>query len=454
MPRFLLALVALLVAAPVLAQPVVPGSRVDGVAAVVGDQVVLYSEVDALAQQAATTQSVPVTDDLWSRALDQLVDRRVLIDAARRDTTLSVTEDQITREVDRQVAQLAEQTGGEDALAVAYGRSLDELRASFRTDTRDELTLQQFRSRRLRGITVTPGEVRDWFATIPPEERTTVPELVRVAHVVKIPRPSEGARSQARAFTQVLRDSIVAGQATIEALADRYTQDPGNAARNGTKNGGLYTQLGLRDLDPTFATATAALEPGTYSQVFESSFGYHVVRLNSRSGDRVSFNHILITVPAAGTESGAALAELAMLRDSIVTHEVPFEAVARRHSDDPYSATRGGFVSDPQTGQRDLRLDALGARWRATVDTMAVGEISRPADITLLDNTPAVHFVLLQKRTPPHPLALETDYALLSEYALNEKRSRMVYEMLGRLRPAAYVDVRAARYTPATPPPN
>ena len=438
-------LLAALLAGAASAQPVEPGARLDGIAAVVGDQVVLYSEVDALASQAA--QGRPVTDDLWSRALDRLVDQRVVIAKARQDTTLNVTGDLVEQQVDRQIAQLTAQVGGEAQLAAAYGRSIPEIRVSLRDDVRDEILLQQYRARRLREVSITPGEVRSWFERIPVAERPLVPELVRVAHVVKVPAPNEGAKAEARAFAQALRDSITQEQATIETLADRFSDDPGNTGPGGAKKGGRYEDFRLSELVPEFSAAAAALEPGQYSQVFETPFGFHVLRLNERRGDRVSFNHVLIEVPTGEDERVQAREALAALRDSVAAG-VPFEAVARRHSEDPYSAARGGFVSDPQSGQRDLNPEGLGAQWKATIDTLEVGEVSAPAPVALLDGTEALHFVLLQRRTPPHRLSVEDDYALLSQYALQEKQQEVLGRWVGELRREVYVDVRAERYAP------
>ena len=438
---------AFLVAAGASAQPVAPGAQLDGIAAVVGEQVVLYSEVNALVQQS-TQPGRPAAPDLWSRALDRLVDQRVVIAKARQDTTLNVTEDVVSQQVDRQVASLAAQAGGEQALAAAYGRSIDEIKASFRDDVRDEILLQQYRGRRLYDVSITPGEVREWFQRIPAAERPLIPELVRVAHVVRLPAPDEGGKQAVRSFAEALRDSVVAGQATIEELANRYSDDPGNTNRDGTQNGGLYTTLRLSDLESRFRAAAAAAQIGAISPVFETAFGYHVMRVNEREGERISFNHILLEVEPGEAEQQAARAFLSTLRDSIVTHGVPFEAIARRHSQDPASAQRGGFVSDPSTGRRDLVAEGLGASWQATLDTLEVGEVSMPGPVELLDKTPAVHFVLLQKRTPEHTLAIEDDYSLLSQYALQEKQNEVLGEWIGDLRRSVYVDVRAPEYQP------
>ncbi len=452
--RVSLLFLCLLAAGTAAAQPAT-GTRLDGIAAVVGDRVVLYSEVDALAQQTAAAQqpAIAVTPELWSRALDQLLDRQIIIDNASRDTTITATDEEIRAEIDRNIGQLVEQMGSEAALEEAYGRPIADVRASIRDDVRDDILLQRYRGRRLRNVQTTPGEVQAWFERIPAADRPEIPEQVRVAHVVRIPAPSQRAKDEARAFTQALRDSITTGRASINELANRYSTDPGNTNRDGTKNGGSYRSLSLRTLDPTFAAAAAALELGGLSQVVESSFGYHVIRLDARAGDLVAFSHILIPISRSGLDTEGARRTLLALRDSVVITGVPFEAIARRNSEDPYSAARGGFVSNPQTGERDIVLDALGAAWKATVDTMTVGEVSGIAPVTLLDaaQTQVLHFVLLQKRSPAHTLSLDDDYALLSEYALRDKRQQELRTWVDSLRRATYLDIRAPEYVPASP---
>ena len=441
MTRLSLLLLALALAASPDAQPVRAGATLDGIAAVVGDQVVLRSEVEAAAQQLSGGQ--PVTDEVWSRALDGLVDTRVLVVQAERDTTLSVTEDQVTQQVDARIDGFIQQVGSEEALAEALGKPVGEFKASIRQDVRAEILAQQYRSRRLRAVAVSPDEVRAWYERIPEAELPMVPELVRVAHIVAKPQPDEASRAAARAETQAYRDSILAGQATIEELAARHTDDAGS---RGT--GGAYNDFAIRDLVPEFGAVASRLEPGALSQVFETEYGFHVLRLNERVGDRVSFNHILVSIDADAAQGEVARERLATLRDSVVTLGVPFEAIARRHSEDPYSASRGGFVSNPQTGERTLVLEGLGPQWAATLAALEEGDISEPAPVQLQDGSSAFHVVLLQKRTPPHRLSLTEDYQLLSEYALNEKRQTVLSDWVRRLRQDVYVDIRDGRYRP------
>jgi peptidyl-prolyl cis-trans isomerase SurA len=397
--------------------------------------------VDAYAVQMAGSN--PVNAEIWSRALDEVVDERVLAAHAALDTTLTVSPDQITEAVNQRIQALAAQVGGEDQIAEALGRPIEVIRADLRDTVRRQLLAQQYLGRRLREVRVGPSEVRAFFETIPTAELPTIPALVRVAHVVLKPAPDSMAEAAARALTESIRDSILAGT-TIEELAGRHSTDAGSSDR-----GGRYDGFNLRDLVPEFAAALAALQPGGLSGVFRTDFGYHVARLNTRRGDVVSFNHVLVPVQIGNLDTAPLLARLAVLRDSIVIHGVAIEAIARRHSEDPYSASRGGYVADPRTGERDLRLEALGPQWVATLDTLDVGEVSQPGPVELLDGSRAFHFVLLQRKTEPHRLSLEEDYVLLSQYALQNKRERERADWLIDLRERTFVEIRTDRYTPA-----
>ena len=150
---FLLAFSALL-ALPARAQ-VAAGTVLDEVVAVVADEPVLASEVTALA--ATVAEGGEVTDEVWSRALDEIVAQLVLIARAQQDTTIVVTEDQVDQQLDARIAQLARQAGGQAQLEAYYGMPVEEIRVRFRDDVRRQLLAQQYQSRRLREVTITPS---------------------------------------------------------------------------------------------------------------------------------------------------------------------------------------------------------------------------------------------------------------------------------------------------------
>ena len=183
---------------------------------------------------------------------------------------------------------------------------------------------------------------------------------------------------------------------------------------------------------------------GEVSQIFYNSqqSGYHIVRVDERSGNSVSFNHILIRVDQTDYDEAPTRNYLSAVRDTLVNRDVPFALMARRHSEEEQSANNSGRVTDPRSGQRDLVLNALGPSWRSTIDTMEVGEISHPAEVQLLSGERAFHIVKLQERTPAHRVNLEIDYDRIKQYALQEKQNREMRKWLDELRSETYVEVR------------
>ncbi len=402
------------------------GQLLDGVVAVVGSQAILASDVDAMAIAMARGSSP--TTSLRRSALRDLITQQAIAEYALRDTTLTVSEEEVSQVLEERTRELIQQLGGEEAVVELYNRSVVQLQQDYRRDVRRQLLAQAAQRRVYFNVRVTPPEVREWFARIPADSLPEIPELVRVAHIVRFAELEPAAREEARQRIEAIRDSIDAG-ASIETMAERYSDDPGSRTQ-----GGRYAGINLRDLVPEFGAVAGTLEPGEVSHVFETQFGYHVMRLNSRRGDILDFNHVLIQLDQERTDPTSAIATLTMVRDSVVHRDASFGRLAREFSEEPQSAARGGNVLVPQTGDRDLRFEALGADWRTTLDTLEVGEVSMPTRVSLLDGRQGYHIVTLQRRVPPHRMSLETDYTLAEEFALQEKRQIELDRWISRVR--------------------
>ena len=409
----------------------------DEVVAVVGSRIVLRSEIEVRALQLVQGRGTAPTVGDVREALRQSVDQQVLATVAERDTTIEVTAEQVEQALGRRLQQLTQQVGGEDRLEAIYGKPLVQIRDDFRRDIRDGLLVQQLQGRKVQGIRITPSEVAAWFARIPTDSLPTFPPTVRIAHIVRRLEPTAAAKTEAIQALTVLRDSVAGGKAAFEDLARQFSEDPGSA-----ENGGRIADLRLSELVPEFAAVAARLTPGEVSPPFETVFGYHILRVNSRRGDVVDFSHILLRVSADAADTGPATAYLNAVRDSMATFGIAFERMARVHSQDEASAQQGGRVTDPRTRSRDLITDALGSTWKATLDTMDVGEISRPVPVELLDGRAAVHIVQLQSRAPEHRVSLATDYARIEEIALQEKQNRELRAWADGLRREVYVEYR------------
>lgn len=416
---------------------------IDQIVAVVGDDIVLKSEVDQLlAGMMQQQQSVTYSKDLWMQALNELIDQRVLAEQAERDTTITVSPAQLETQLDLRLEQIERQAGGEDEVKKIYGKSVIELKEQFRGEFREQLLAEQFRSRKLQNVRVTPSEVRQWFQRIPSDSLPRLPETVRIAHIVRYPKLSEEAKNEAREIISAIRDSIVSGTSSFEDMAQRFSDDPGSAS-----SGGRIQGLAIGDFVPEFAAVASRTPVGDISQVFYNSTqkGYHILRVNERSGSQVDLNHILVRVDQSEADPTETIEYLSAVRDTLQERDIPFELMARRHSEEPRSADNGGRVTDPRSGTRDLVLSALGPSWQASINSIEEGAISEPTNVRLLDGDQAYHIVLLQDRKPPHRVNLNDDYERIRQYALQEKQQRVFREWMDELREDVYVDVRITR---------
>jgi peptidyl-prolyl cis-trans isomerase SurA len=409
----------------------------DEIVSVVGDQIILRSEVDGLVANMMQAQQISYSDELWASALNELIDQQVLIAHARRDTTIRVTEDQLDQALGARIQQLQAQVGGQSRLEEMYGKSVIEIRAEMRDDFRKRLLAEQFQQNRMRRVRITPTEVEAWFAQFPTDSLPVLPEMARVAHIVKYPPVSEAAREEALEIISTIRDSVTTGTSTFEDMARRFSDDRGSA-----QLGGRLEEISLRDLVPEFGAVAARIPLGEVSQPFQTQFGYHILRVNNRVGDVIDVNHILIRIDDRQADAGPALEALAVLRDSLLTHNVPFELLARRHSEEEFSSIRGGRVIDPRSGERDLFIEALGSTWRRTLADMNPGDVSEPREVELLDGRRAYHIVKLQRRIPEHRVDIRTDYERIEQFALQEKRAEVFRRWVDDLREQVYIDIR------------
>ena len=417
-------------------------STIDRIAAVVGDEIILTSEVDQMVKRQTQRGQMSYSDNLWMDALQDLVDQKILAEKARRDTTLNVSDEQVSNQLDLRIKKMVKQAGGEEQLEKVYGKSILEIKETFRSDFRSQLLAQRLRQRRLQKIDITPSEVRQWFEKIPTDSLPNLPKTVRLSQIVRYPKATQSAKQEARELIATVRDSIVNGGASFEKMAEQFSDDSKTAS-----SGGRLGQVNLDQLLPEFAAVATRTPVGEVSQTFynENQEGFHIVRVNDKSGSTVDLNHILIRVGEGGTNTEQVKSFLSTVRDSILNHDVSFDLMARRHSEEDRSQENGGRVTDPESGARDLVLDALNSTWRRTIDDLEEGEISQPTQVKLLNGDQAYHIVRLNRRTPAHRANLEMDYDRIRRLALQDKRNRKLREWIDSLRDEVYVDIRVSK---------
>lgn len=431
-------LLLLIFSAPLLSQDAQVSDRI---VAIVNDRIILKSDVDEevqnyLRQAQVEGQTVNFSEELWYSALQSMVDNYVLLQKAEIDSVV-VSDEQVNRMMDQRIQQLTRQAGSEQALENAFGQSLVEIRAEFREQFRDQLTAQRVQQTKIQEISITRPEVVNFFNQIPEEQIPIIPEQVAISQIVAIPPPLDDAREAAFQEALALRDSVTTGGKNFEEMAEKYSDGPTGP------RGGLLPLMPLDDLVANYSAAASALEPGEISEVVETQFGFHVIRLNRRVGDEIETNHILIEIGEESLNEEAAINKLEALRDSVLNHSESFDDLARRHSEDDQTAPLGGRIYDQQTGGRLIPLDQLDpALYRIVLLLDEEGQISEPKSYN--PNNPNVNrafrIVRLDRNVPEHRANLETDYDRIRQSALSQKQNRIMRQWIDELRNEVYVE--------------
>ncbi|MEX0680644.1 MAG: peptidylprolyl isomerase [Balneolales bacterium] len=422
----------------------------DQIVAVVNDHIILKSDVNQQVREIMQqNQSQEFDERMWYYVLESMIDNFVLVEKARIDSVV-VSDSEVNRMLDQRINQLVQQVGGERALEQAFGQPIVEIKAEYSEQFRRDMLVNRVRQQRIERINITRPEVREFFESLPQDSLPVIPESVSLSQITVIPPPRADARNHARELAEQLRDSILNHNASMEELARRYSDGPT------AERGGALPMVSTADLLPEYAAAAAALDPGEISAVVNTSQGFHIIRLNERSGQNISTHHILISVSDDDVDDEYARDKLEAIRDSVLNHNVSFAEMARRHSDDRNTAPAGGRLIDPESGQSNIPVRELEpALHRIVLLLDEPGDVSQPRSYQYgEDQRRAYRIVRLNERIEEHVANLEQDYQMIRSFALQEKSRKILTEWINRLRDEMYVEYRipVPDYDPAMTP--
>jgi peptidyl-prolyl cis-trans isomerase SurA len=411
----------------------------DQIVAVVNDRIVLKSDVDNEVAQYMNTasmqnQTVSFSDELWYSFLESIIDNHVMLEKAVIDS-IEVSEDMVDRQMDARIQQLIAQAGSERALEEAFGQSIIQIRAQYRDQFKDQLTVQQVQQSMISDITITRPEVEEFFDSIPEDQLPTIPEQVSLSQIVIDPPLLEGTREASFNRAQALRDSVTIYEKNFEEMARKYSAGPS------ARNGGLLPLMPLDDLVSSYSAAAAALSPGEISEVVETQFGFHVIRLNKREGDLIETNHILVELDRKSVDEDAAILQLNELREQIQNGDITFRQAAIEHSQDEATATMGGRIIDQNTGSRLLPLNQLEPSLYRIALLLTEGDISEPKSFTKPgSDAKSFRIVRMDRMIQEHRANLKEDYERIKNIALEQKQMRVFQEKLSDFRDEVYIE--------------
>jgi peptidyl-prolyl cis-trans isomerase SurA len=409
-----IALVAfLLVPAFGFAQPKV----IDQVIAVVGNNIILQSELEAQFLQMKQ-QAEEDTEDIGKcNILEDLLFQKLLLHQAQIDSVV-VNDNQVDTEMSRRLEYFIRQIGSEKKLEEYYGKSINEIKDEFRIMVKNQLLIQQVQGKITGGLAVTPSEVKSFFNKIPKDSLPYINSELEIGQIVLMPVISEEAKIEARRKVEEFRERIVEKKATFITLATLYSEDPGSARKGGELG---FVERG--SFVPEFEAVAFRLKEGQVSDVVETNYGYHILELIERRGEKINIRHILISPKISQEDMLDARLKLDTIRSQIMSNDtLGFTEAAALYSDDKESKYNGGLLINPQTGTKRWEADQIDPSLFFAVDKLKVGEISQPLLVQMPGGKQGYRILMLKTRTEPHVANLKDDYQRLQDAALNEKQ--------------------------------
>lgn len=399
-------------------------SIIDEVIWVVGDEAILKSDVEAMRLQAVQ-EGQHFNGDPDCVIPEQLAVQKLFLQQAEIDS-IEVTDADVALEADQRLDQWVQMVGSREKLEEYKKQSISQIRNELRSALREQRIVSQMRAKLVEDIQVTPADVRRYFKDMPQDSLPFVPTEVEVQIITQTPRiPREEidrVKDELRSFTE----RVTKGETSFSSLARLYSEDPGSARQGGELD---YTGRGM--LDPAFANVAFNLtDPKKISKVVESEFGFHIIQLIDKRGDKIKCRHILMkprVEPEAITEG---LNRLDSIKNDIQAGKFTFEQAASVLSDDKDTRNNFGLMSNSSQMSRTskFRMQDLPQEVAKAVDGLQIGEMSAPFEMINSRGKTVCAIAKLKNRVDGHKATITEDYQILKDVVLEKRRSEAIHE--------------------------
>ena len=410
----LLALVALsLASGRAVAQD---GTLVDGVAAVVGKNIIKHSDIERPFAQMRLRSGMSGAEASRCSILENLIINQLLVHKGEVDS-VEVTDEEVTSYAEYYLDNDMQQYGSREALRQATGFTYDELKTQYERMLRTMIMAQRVQYDITGSVKVTPREVTDFFNAIPADSLPEIPERYELSVIEITPTVTEAERDRVRTQLAELRERVVQGE-KFSMLATLYSQDPGSA-----KKGGEVGFFGRGKMVPEFEAAAFALKPGEVSPIIESQFGFHILQLIERRGNTVNCRHILLIPKVSAEDMLAARMRLDSIAAEIRAGRLTFEEAASRYST-AANARQGGTAVAPDGSLRFDRAAVEESYYAVGVPGMDEGSVSNATAVKNADGKDTYCIVRLNKKHPAHRANLTDDYDAVYNAALADAKQQ------------------------------
>ncbi|MCB0475441.1 MAG: peptidylprolyl isomerase, partial [Flavobacteriaceae bacterium] len=385
--------------------------KLDGVAAVIGKNIVLYSEVAAYKTELEQ-QSEGKVQASDCEVLEDIMDRKLLAHHAVIDS-LTVSDAEVNGVVDQKLAYLLRQLGSEERLYTFYGfNDMDDMRKEFIEVEKEAALVNKEQQKITEDVDVTPEEVRNYYRSL--EKENNVPEIgaeIQLAQIVMNVNPTQAEEQRIIDRLNEIKKQVESGE-SFKMKAILYSQDPGV-----TQNSGLYTITRESPFVKEFKEAAFGLNEGEISEPFKSPFGYHILQVEKIRGKQRDVRHILIQPEIPDVQLEKAKDSLQQIRKDILTNKISFEDAVLKYSDEKISKANKGILINPETNDSYFDLTKMDPALYARISVLKPGDMTDVFYDETREGEKMFKVLLLKSKTDAHIADLNKDYVKLQSLA-------------------------------------
>lgn len=418
--------------------PANENSIIDQVVWVVGDEAILKSDVEAMRLQAEM-EGMKWNGDPDCIIPEQLAVQKLFLHQAALDS-IEVTESEVSKSVDQQINYWINNAGSREKLEEWKKMTVKQMKESLHDDFRNHQLIEKMKAQLVKDIKVSPADVRKYFEKLPEDSLPLIPTEVEVEIITQSPKIDAEEINRVKNDLRSYTDRVTKGETSFAALARLYSEDPGSARQGGE----LDEYMGRGMLDPAFAAVAFNLtDPKKISKIVETEFGYHIIQLIDKRGDKIKVRHIL-RVPKVSAE---AIEKAELRLDSIAmdirANKFTFEAAASYLSDDKDTKNNNGLMANQsQDGYTSkFRMRDLPTEIASVVDTMKVGEISKSFKMVNQKGKTVCVIAKLINRTDAHRATITQDFQAMKDIVAARRKADYLKEWVQNKIKSTYIRI-------------
>lgn len=399
---------------------------VDEIIWVVGNEPILLSDVEEM-RISSELMGNPITNP-YCEIPERLAVNKLFLHQAELDS-VEVSEADIIRSVDEQINSYIQTYGSREAVEQIMGRKVSQMREILKKQARESEMIQRVQGKIAENVKATPAEVREYFKDVPIDSLPYIPTQVEVQIITSQPQVSREEVERIEARLRDFAHRVNTGETEFSTLAKFYSED-GSA-----RNGGELGYSGRNQWVPEFANVAFSLnDPKKVSKIVRSEYGYHIIQLIDKRGDKVNVRHILLKPQIEDSEINRGIARLDSIANDIRAEKFTFEAAALALSDDKDTRNNHGLMAN-----KDLQTMTVSSRFQMkdlpqdvakVVDTLQIGQISNAFRMINDKGQMICAIVKLKNRIDGHHAGLTEDFQVLRDVVVNKRREERIEQWI------------------------